>query len=173
MKDFNEDLLVEIAENHGLTNPSSSTVIGYGELTCVQSFVGARVDVNKALEAFKKEMNMERVSYHRFYVYNNVVCLLVFWNMETVNKPVVREEEPESTHVDEFIDMRILDSGIKVWRTGNLYSFAANQFGVEYPDGIREYLWSPPWHEMEPDEEYDKLIEIVEEKWKKGLHKGE
>ena len=104
MKDFNEDLLVEIAENHGLTNPSSSTVIGYGELTCVQSFVGSRVDVNRALEEFKKEINMERVSYHSFYIYDNVVCLLVFWNMETVNEPVIREEEPESTHVDESVD---------------------------------------------------------------------
>jgi hypothetical protein len=169
MKDFNEDLLVEIAERHGLKNPNSSTVIGYNELTCVQSFVGARVDVNRALKGFPKEMNMERVSYHRFYVTEQLVCLLVFWNNETVNDPVVREEEPEPTHVDEFIDMRTLESGIKVWRTGNLFSFASNQFGVEYPDGVKEYLWSPPWHEMEADEEYDKLIEIVEEKWKKGL----
>lgn len=173
MKDFNEDLLIEIAENNGLTNPSSSTVIGYGELICIQTFVGSRVDVNRALKEFHKQMNTERVSHHRFYVYDNVVCLIVFWNLDTVNEPVVREEEPESTHVDEFIDMRILDSGIKVWRTGNLYSMAANQFGVQYPDGWIEYIWSPPWHEMESDEEYDKLIEIVEEKWKKGLHKGE
>lgn len=38
-------------------------------------------------------------------------------------------------------------------RTGNRRSLSASEFEVKCPDGNTMTVWSPPWHEMSPDEE--------------------
>lgn len=52
-----------------------------------------------------------------------------------------------------------------VERTGNLFSFASCEFLIRYPDGSEERVWSPPWHEMTGEEEWDEAERIAAQKW--------
>lgn len=58
-----------------------------------------------------------------------------------------------------------------VTRTGEAFSFASNKFRVEYPDGYVGALWSPPWHEMEPDEEFRTAEAMARRLYAEGRHR--
>lgn len=39
--------------------------------------------------------------------------------------------------------------GLKVERTGKIYSIASSEFLATYPDGSTMTFWSPPFHEWD------------------------
>lgn len=43
--------------------------------------------------------------------------------------------------------------GLKVERTGRIYSIASSEFLATFPDGTTNTFWSPPWHEWEAKSE--------------------
>lgn len=49
----------------------------------------------------------------------------------------------------------------KVFRTGQIYSFASSQFLIIYPDKTFSTLWSPTWHELSKEEEFAKAEEMA------------
>lgn len=51
---------------------------------------------------------------------------------------------------------------LRVERTGNNYSIASSEFRVIMDGGTAESIWSPPWHDMEPEEE--EVIALIEAK---------
>lgn len=42
---------------------------------------------------------------------------------------------------------------IRIERTGNIFSLAASEYLITFPDGSTQTLWSPPWHELDDLEE--------------------
>lgn len=57
---------------------------------------------------------------------------------------------------------------IVVERTGRLYSFASTEYSAVYPDGSVEFVWSPPWHEWDDEEEDRRILEFVRTQWQDG-----
>jgi hypothetical protein len=60
---------------------------------------------------------------------------------------------------------------IKLERTGNIFSFASTEYKVTYPDGYVGSLWSPPWHELDDDEEDAVALKEAENLFLLGQHK--
>ena len=54
---------------------------------------------------------------------------------------------------------------IKIIRTGRVVSIAGSQFLVTFPNGDQISLWSPPWHEMDQDEEYKGAVTEASQLW--------
>lgn len=44
---------------------------------------------------------------------------------------------------------------LKVERTGREYGMSSCEFLITFPDGTQTATWSPPWHDMTPEEEED------------------
>lgn len=42
---------------------------------------------------------------------------------------------------------------LTIEKTGNIFSIAASEYKVTFPDGSTQTLWSPPWHEFDPEVE--------------------
>ena len=59
---------------------------------------------------------------------------------------------------------------IVVRRTGRVYSIASNEFSVTYPDGSEGVVWSPPWHEMTPEQEESAARQYAMKLYAKGEH---
>ena len=60
---------------------------------------------------------------------------------------------------------------LKIERTGNIFSFASTEFRVTYPDGHVGTIWSPPWHEMDDEEEDAAALEYARKMFAEGKHK--
>ena len=60
--------------------------------------------------------------------------------------------------------------GFTLERTGNIFSFAATEYRVTYPDGHVGSLWSPPWHELDDDEEYSEALKVARRWFAEGVH---
>lgn len=60
---------------------------------------------------------------------------------------------------------------ITLRRTGNIYSFASSEFEVTYPDGYVGKVWSPPWHELSPDDEETAAREYAAKLFRGNQHK--
>ena len=58
-------------------------------------------------------------------------------------------------------------------RTGNIYSIASSEFEITYPDGTIGKVWSPPWHELEPDDELEAALKYAQGLYQTGTHKPE
>ena len=56
---------------------------------------------------------------------------------------------------------------IRVERTGAQYSMASSEYRVTFPDGTTMTIWSPPWHEMAPDEEDERAMDEARRLWVK------
>lgn len=41
----------------------------------------------------------------------------------------------------------------KMERTGNIFSISSSEFLVTFDDGSTMKVWSPPWHENDPETE--------------------
>jgi hypothetical protein len=61
----------------------------------------------------------------------------------------------------------------KVERTGNIFSIASSEFRVTYPDGHIGSVWSPPWHNMPPEEEEAAAVRYAKELFAEGRHRDE
>jgi hypothetical protein len=59
---------------------------------------------------------------------------------------------------------------IKLRRTGRVYSLASSEFSVTYPDGSEGVVWSPPWHEMSPEEEESAARQYAMKLYAEGSH---
>ena len=57
------------------------------------------------------------------------------------------------------------DASVRVERTGNVFSFAATEYRVAFPDGATVLIWSPPWHEMGDAEEDAAALEYASALW--------
>lgn len=64
----------------------------------------------------------------------------------------------------------MIDDGFKLERTGNVFSFASTEYRVTYPDGFVGTLWSPPWHELDDDEEDAAALDAAKEMFRLGIH---
>lgn len=62
-------------------------------------------------------------------------------------------------------------SEIKIERTGEIFSMASSQFRVTYPDGHVGMIWSPPWHELNEEDEMKRAAEVAAEWFAAGTHK--
>ena len=60
---------------------------------------------------------------------------------------------------------------IAIVRTGEIFSFASNEFEVTYPDGHVGKIWSPPWHEMDENEELVAAKQYASKLYMTGKHK--
>lgn len=58
-----------------------------------------------------------------------------------------------------------MDEQITVERTGNIFSFAASEYLVTFPNGDKTRIWSPPWHEMKKNEEDISALEFAKKIW--------
>lgn len=61
-------------------------------------------------------------------------------------------------------------NNLVVHRTSNSYSLSSNEFEVSYPDGYIGKIWSPPWHELSPEEEELKAKEYALNLYIEGKH---
>lgn len=64
-----------------------------------------------------------------------------------------------------------LSGEIQISRTGRIYSFASTEYSVTYPDGHIGTIWSPPWHEMDDNEEDEAARRYAESLFRAGNHK--
>jgi hypothetical protein len=62
------------------------------------------------------------------------------------------------------------DDGFTLERTGNIFSFASTEYRVTYPDGHVGSLWSPPWHELDDDEEDSEALRTARRWFAEGIH---
>ena len=54
---------------------------------------------------------------------------------------------------------------LKIERTGNIFSIAATEYMVTFPDGTQENIWSGPWNDYDDEEDLDEddIEELAEE----------
>lgn len=63
-----------------------------------------------------------------------------------------------------------MDSQVSIKRTGRVFSIASSEFSVVYPDGSSGVVWSPPWHEMTPEEEESSARDYATNLYENGRH---
>jgi hypothetical protein len=56
-------------------------------------------------------------------------------------------------------------SDIKIQRTGKVYSIAASEYLITFPNGFQQTIWSPPWNDFTEKEEDDHALEYAEMLW--------
>lgn len=42
---------------------------------------------------------------------------------------------------------------LTVEKTGNIFSMAGSEYKITFPDNSIQTLWSPPWHDFDPEVE--------------------
>lgn len=62
------------------------------------------------------------------------------------------------------------EDGFTLERTGKIFSFASTEYRVTYPDGHVGVIWSPPWHELDDDEEDSEALKTVQRWFAEGIH---
>lgn len=63
------------------------------------------------------------------------------------------------------------DDGFRIKRTGNVYSIASTEYRVTYPDGHVGTIWSPPWHDLDDDDEDAAALKAARKFFEAGTHK--
>jgi len=61
------------------------------------------------------------------------------------------------------------EDGFILERTG-MFLFASTAYRVTYPDGHVAVLWSPPWHELDDDEEGVEALKTARRWFAEGIH---
>lgn len=56
-------------------------------------------------------------------------------------------------------------AALKLERTGNVFGIASTEYKVTFPDGTTQSIWSPPWHELDDDEEDAEALKYAERLW--------
>ena len=62
------------------------------------------------------------------------------------------------------------EDGYILERTGNIFSFASTEYRVTYPDGHIGTIWSPPWHELDDDEENNEALKTARRWYEQKIH---
>lgn len=60
---------------------------------------------------------------------------------------------------------------LAIRRTGNIFSIASSEFEVTYPDGFVGRIWSPPWHDLEPEDEERQALQVATQWFLEGRHR--
>lgn len=79
----------------------------------------------------------------------------------------------ETTHPQRRITLGVVAdrSELTLQRTGNIFSIAATEYRVTYPDGHEGTVWSPPWNEWDDPEEDARASTYAAGQWLKRTHK--
>jgi hypothetical protein len=60
-----------------------------------------------------------------------------------------------------------------VERTGKVFGMASSEYRVTYPDGHVGTVWSPPWHELDDEQEDAAALDFARSLWRDGTHKNQ